>query len=99
MRCSDNTRSHFKWLLNTYRINQAEKVLLSGASAGGIATFTWSNYLRRLMDNPEHLYTVADSSIFANVSYPYTDNYLFDILGTNLWKITLTRSSRLGSAT
>jgi O-palmitoleoyl-L-serine hydrolase len=99
MRGSDNTRSHFKWLLNTYRINQAEKVLLSGASAGGIATFTWSNYLRRLMDNPEHLYTVADSSIFANVSYPYTDNYLFDILGTNLWKITLTRSSRLGSAT
>jgi len=47
-----NTRSHFKWLLNNYKINQAEKVLLTGASAGGIATFTWSNYMRGLLDQP-----------------------------------------------
>jgi O-palmitoleoyl-L-serine hydrolase len=49
-RGSANTRSHFQWLLNTYKINTAEKVLLTGASAGGIATFTWSNYMRGLLD-------------------------------------------------
>lgn len=51
-RGSANTRSHIKWLLNTYKINQAEKVLFTGASAGGIATFTWTNYIRKLMDKP-----------------------------------------------
>ena len=71
-RGSDNTRSHFKWLLNKYKINAAEKVLLTGASAGGIATFTWSNYMHALMDRPENLFTVPDSSIFANVSFPGT---------------------------
>ena len=45
-----NTRSHFQWLINRYKINKAEKVLLTGASAGGIGTFIWTNYFRNLLD-------------------------------------------------
>lgn len=87
-RGSDNTKSHFKWLLNTYKINQAEKVVFTGASAGGIATFTWTNYFRKLMDNPDNLYTIADSAVFANVSLPHTIVHTIDILGFNLFKVT-----------
>lgn len=83
-----NTRSHFKWLINTYQINKAEKLLFTGASAGGIATFTWTNYMKDLMDEPENLYVVADASVYANVSYPGTDLYLWDILASNLFKVT-----------
>ncbi len=87
-RGSDNTRSHFQWLLNTYKINQAATVLLTGASAGGIATFSWTNYLRKKMDNPQNLYTVADSATFANVTFPKTKVHMFDILGENLFKVS-----------
>ena len=88
LRGAANTRSHFKWLINTYQLNSAEKVLLTGASAGGIATFTWSNYMQSLMDEPSHLYTIADSSIFANVSLPNTHIYPFDILGRGLFTVS-----------
>ena len=30
----------------------ATKVVLTGISAGGIATFIWGNYLYRRLDNP-----------------------------------------------
>ena len=40
-----------------------------------------------MLDSPQNLYTVADSSIFANVSFPDTDIYVFDILGSNIWKV------------
>jgi hypothetical protein len=39
-------------------------VLLTGASSGGIATFSYSNYVRSLLNNPNALYSVADSGIF-----------------------------------
>jgi hypothetical protein len=63
-------------------------VLLTGASAGGIATFTWHNYMRGLLDSPENLYTIADSSIFANVSLPSTNIYVWNLIGENLFKVT-----------
>lgn len=63
-------------------------MLFTGASAGGIATFTWTNYIRKLMDKPENLYTIADSAIFANISFPLTSVHTIDILGTNLFKIS-----------
>ena len=44
--------------------------------------------MRSMLDEPSHLYTVADSSIFANVSYPGTEIYPFDILGSNLWRVS-----------
>jgi hypothetical protein len=82
-----NTRSHFQWILNTYNIQQASKIILTGASAGGIGTFTWTNYFRNLLHYPERLYTIADASIFANVSYPGTDYYIWDVVATNLYRV------------
>ena len=46
------TRSHIKWLLKEHNMAEANKILVAGSSAGGIATEIWSNYLRTLVKNP-----------------------------------------------
>jgi hypothetical protein len=72
-----NTKSHFKWLTSNYNFAAADKVLLTGASSGGIATFSYSNYVRSLLNNPNALYSVADSGTFMNASNPMTGIYSF----------------------
>lgn len=42
--------------------------LLTGSSAGGVATFIWSNYLRQLLNNPYALSVAPDSAMF--MRYP-----------------------------
>ncbi len=60
--------------------------MLTGASAGGIGTFMWSNYVRKMLVNPKALYTIADSGIFANVSSP-SGLYNFDIAMRNIFRV------------
>jgi hypothetical protein len=38
------TRSHFKWLTDNFGFSSAERVLLSGSSAGGMAAYIYSLY-------------------------------------------------------
>ena len=44
------------------------KVILSGSSAGAVAAFAWTNYVRDLLEDKNALYTVVDSGVFLN--YP-----------------------------
>jgi hypothetical protein len=50
-------------------------VVLTGASAGGIATFLWSNYVRSLLTNPEAFYAIADSGVFMNTTSTISGQY------------------------
>lgn len=59
-----NTRSHLKWADNQYNFSQADKIIVSGSSAGGIATYLWVDYLRTLVPNPKQIYGVSDSGVF-----------------------------------
>ena len=59
-----NTRSHFKWADNKYNLSNADKILLTGSSAGGIGVYLWHQYLKDFVTHPERVYSVADSSIF-----------------------------------
>lgn len=83
-----NTKSHFKWISTQYDFAGAEKVLLTGASSGGIATFSYNNYVRSLLKNPEVLYTVIDSGTFMNASNPYTGTYDFSEEAKTLFQIS-----------
>ena len=76
-RGADNTRSHFKYLLNNYNLASAEKVVLTGSSAGGIATALWINYVRSLLNYPENMVSIPDSAVFMNVASPETGIYNF----------------------
>jgi hypothetical protein len=61
-----NTRSHIKWADNKYKLAQAERIVVSGSSAGGMATYLWVDYFRTLVPDSKVVYGVADSGIFYN---------------------------------
>lgn len=61
------TRSHFKYADKIFNLSLAEKIILTGSSAGGMATYAWTDYLRSSLLNPQVLYTVPDSGIFLNI--------------------------------
>jgi hypothetical protein len=84
---ADITRSHFKWLMLNYDFASAEKVLLTGSSAGGSASWLWSTYVNSLLTNPMALSVVADSTTMMNVPTVSGD---FKLLTQteNLFKIT-----------
>ena len=71
-RGADNTRSHFKYLLNNHNLASAASVVVTGSSAGGIATTLWINYVRSLLNNPEVMVSIPDSAVFMNVVSPET---------------------------
>jgi len=52
----------------------AEKIMLTGMSAGGIAVNVWSNYLKDFVKNESKVYSVSDSGVFMNFK-----NFLGDL--------------------
>jgi hypothetical protein len=69
-RGADNVRSHLAWLTTNYGLVNAESVILTGTSAGGVAAYLWSNYMKSILANPRGLFTVVDSGAFVNVASP-----------------------------
>lgn len=59
-----NTRSHIKYADQKYGLNNAERIIVSGSSAGGMATYLWVDYVKSLVTRPERVFGVADSGIF-----------------------------------
>ena len=46
-----NTISIVEMLRKDYKLNEAETIMVSGCSAGGLAAFTWANYFEELFPN------------------------------------------------
>ena len=59
-------RSHFQWLTKQYNFDQASKIIITGGSAGGVASYLWANYLLSIVKNPASVYNFPDSGIFLN---------------------------------
>lgn len=59
------TKAHFKWLVDNYQMDQASTILLTGASAGGIAVAIWDGYLRSIIKDSSAVKSVPDSGLFA----------------------------------
>ncbi len=45
----------------------ADNLVLTGCSAGAVASLFWTNYVLKMMKNPSALSTIADSAIFLDV--------------------------------
>lgn len=60
------SRSHFKFIDSKYPFIQAERVVLTGSSAGGMATYIWADYLKALLGANTKFYSIPDSGIFLN---------------------------------
>ena len=67
------TRSHFKWLINTYNFDKASKIIVTGGSAGGVSSFLWSSYVLSIVKNPNVVYNIPDSGLFLNANMYGTD--------------------------
>ena len=70
------TRSHFNWINSKYSLTEANQIVLTGMSAGGVAVNSWNNYLRKLSGDPSKVYTISDSSIFLDVK-AFNGEYIF----------------------
>ena len=46
------TRSHIKYIDSKYNLKGANKVIVTGMSAGGIATNIWTNYIKDYIGSP-----------------------------------------------
>jgi O-palmitoleoyl-L-serine hydrolase len=44
-----NTRAHFKFMDSKFPFSSAKRVVLTGSSAGGMATFIWADYVKTLL--------------------------------------------------
>jgi hypothetical protein len=45
-------------------LKNANKIILTGGSAGGVAVHLWNNYLRAYVKNPDAVYAIDDSGVF-----------------------------------
>ena len=63
-RGSVNMRSHLKWANKRFNFEKAEKIVFTGSSSGGIATYLWIDYLKGLVSNPKKVYGIVDSGMF-----------------------------------
>ena len=61
-------RSHFKYLIDKYRMDEASKIIITGGSAGAVASYLWGNYLLSSVKNPSAVYNIPDSGIFVNAN-------------------------------
>lgn len=65
-----NTRSHLKYLNQKYPFENAKKIVLTGASAGGMATYMWADYVKDMVGKKAEYYVIPDSSIFLDPELP-----------------------------
>jgi dienelactone hydrolase len=53
-----------------YPFQKAEKIVLTGSSAGGMATFIWADYVKAMVGANTQFYSIPDSGIFLNPAEP-----------------------------
>jgi hypothetical protein len=83
-----NTRSHFKWIMNKFPLfKNSNQIVVTGVSAGGMASFYWTNYVRSLVNNASNVVTIIDSGAFI-ISKTYQTNEDFLLTGfVNMFKL------------
>lgn len=82
------TKSHFTWIANKYpSFKNANQVIVTGSSAGGVATYIWANYVRTLVANASNVLSIPDSGIFLPYKTYDTQYNLLETTVVNLFKL------------
>lgn len=64
------TKAHLKYVNDRYNFANAENVILTGSSAGAMATYIWADHLKGLLTNPNTKYfPIVDSGIFLDPNF------------------------------
>ena len=59
---------------NRFPFEKAKKVVLTGSSAGGMATYIWADHVKKLVGKNTEYYSIPDSSIFLDPQKPLLKN-------------------------
>lgn len=79
-----NSRALFTWLEKNQDLANADKLVVSGGSAGGIASYIWSNYAASIVTGTNKVMIIPDSGVFLKFNTFDTDTkYLETILQNN----------------
>lgn len=60
-RGSNNTEAHFRIINEKFNLYSANKIIITGTSAGGVASFIWSNYVYERAINKNGILIMPDS--------------------------------------
>ena len=82
-----NTRANIKWIQQHYDLHSAQQVVVSGTSAGGVATFLWTNYIRLLVANSNNVVAIPDSGVFLNYTTYQTNQDYVNKIAVNNFKL------------
>ena len=67
-------RAHLSWINSKYDLKNAEKVILTGMSAGGLAVNLWTDYVKDLVGDDDKVYPISDSGVFLHFNTITGDN-------------------------
>jgi len=62
-RGENNTKSTLDELAKNFSLSEATDIVVSGGSAGGLATFHWANYIQKVFPH-SHTVAIPDSGFF-----------------------------------
>jgi hypothetical protein len=65
----------------------ASQIIITGSSAGGIATYLWTNYVTTLVNNPSTVISIPDSGIFLITKTFSTNLDLLQTVTVNLFRL------------
>ena len=78
-RGANNTLAHFAYLDKNFNLFQATEIMITGTSAGGLASYIWSNYVYDRSQHPEGVIIVPDSGLFiADFPNMYDNKTMFN---------------------
>lgn len=63
-RGANNTNAHFDYLHERFGLFDLSEIVISGTSAGAMATYLWGNYIYEKAKYPENVLLIPDSGIF-----------------------------------
>lgn len=63
LRGINNTYTNFKYLNETFQFFNAKKIIITGVSAGAVASLHFSNYVYENAKNPSEVLIIPDSAI------------------------------------
>lgn len=89
-RGENNTQAHFDFLHKNFNFFDASKIVISGTSAGAMATYSWGNYVYSRALNKQSVFLMPDSGIFlTDFVNPWT-NQTMEYYTSSLFKIVFT---------
>ena len=86
-RGENNTEAHFNYLQQNFKFFNASRLVITGTSAGAVATYQWGNYVYDRAIVKQNVYLMPDSGIFlgdfvnpwTNKTMNYYTSTLFDV--------------------